>query len=184
MVILKPELSRMFLPEIKSELFKFQYLPDFAKFLLNNKLDEFGIIGIRFCREADLPMMRPLAKMPEKKLMELSRQANSELLTALSENDIVPYIEKNIRNFVTNQIKDKEGNTLLDRSEIIADDVILAFYLRRKTFAFFFHSYTQNAVVHALLAAEIDFFTSQEHLLTVRALIRSGVYNPTGQPGS
>src|SRR4051812_2573922 len=78
--------------------FKFQYLPDYAKFILQNKLDEFVTVGIRFCRELDLPMMRPLAKLPEEQLIELSRGSNEEILTGLSANDITPFIKKNLKN--------------------------------------------------------------------------------------
>jgi hypothetical protein len=161
----------MNIADINTANFKFQYLPDYSSFLLNNKLDEFVTVGIRFCREMDLPMMRPLAKMPEKDLIELSRESNREILTALAKNDIVPFIEKNIRNFIMNQINDSKGSKLLDRSEVMVEDIILAFYIRRKLFAFFLYSYTQNAVVHMLISAELDYYTTQEHLLTVKALI-------------
>jgi hypothetical protein len=62
--------------------FKFQYLPDFAKFLLENKVEEFIQVGIRFCREVDLPMLRPLSKMPEKDLVALSLESNRLMLSA------------------------------------------------------------------------------------------------------
>lgn len=151
--------------------FKFQYLPDYANFLLKNKLDEFVTVGIRFCRELDLPMMRPLSKMTEKDLIELTRDSNEEILTALAGNNIIPFIEKNINNFINNQITDKRGINVLDKSEVMSEDLILAFYIRRKTFAFFFHSYTQNAVVHTLIAAELDYYTTQEHLMTIKAML-------------
>jgi hypothetical protein len=156
--------------DIKAK-FKFQYLPDYAKFLLNEKLDEYVTVGIRFCRELDLPMLRPLAKMPERELLELSRDSNKEILTALSNNDIVPFIEKNIKNFVENKVNDKQGNKLIDKTEVVVEDLILAFYIRRKLFSFFLHSYTQNAVLHMLIASEVDYYTTQEHLLTSKAYV-------------
>jgi hypothetical protein len=152
--------------------FKFQYLPDFAKFLLENKLEEFTQVGIRFCREVDLPMLRPLSKMPEKDLIALSLDSNRELLLALSINNIAPLIEKNIDNFINNHIVDKGGNKILDQSEVAAEDFILAYYLRRKTFAFFLYAYTQNTVIHTLILAELDFYTTQEQLLTSTAAMK------------
>jgi len=154
-------------------LFKFQYLPDYAKFLLNNKLEEFTTVGIRFCRELDLPMMKPLEKIPENQLVGLSIQSHSEMLAALSENNIEPLIEKNISLYVNNQIKDANGNKLLDHTEIAAEDFILGFYIRRKLFSFFLHSYSQNAVLHMLIAAEVDHYSTQEHLITTKAYIKS-----------
>ena len=151
--------------------FKFQYLPDYAKFLLNNKLDEFVTVGIRFARELDLPMLRPLSKLTEEQLLELSRESNREILTSLSNNDIVPFIENNIKNYIGNNLTDKSGHKILDKTEVVAEDIILAFYIRRKLFSFFLHSYTQNAVVHILIANEVDYYTSMEHLLTTKAYI-------------
>lgn len=164
-------IAYMEIPDSIKAKFKFQYIPEYAKFLLNNKLDEFIVVGIRFCRELDLPMLRPLAKMPEKDLLELSRESNREILTALAKNDIVPFIEKNIEKYVTNNMLDKSGNKLLDKTEVVAEDIILAFYIRRKLFSFFLQSYTQNAVVHMLIASEVDLYTTQEHLLTTKAYL-------------
>lgn len=172
----------MYIPDTIKAKFKFQYIPDYARYLLENKLDEFVVVGIRFCRELDLPMLRPLANMPEKDLIELSRESNIEILTALSNNDIIPFIEKNIRNFVENNLKDKQGNKLLDKTDVIAEDIILAFYIRRKLFSFFLHSYTKNAVVHMLIATEVDYYTTQEHLLTTKAYWQ-GVPNPRFRSG-
>jgi hypothetical protein len=146
--------------------FKFQYLPDFAKYILENKAEEFTQVGIRFCREVDLPMLRPLSKMSEKDLVALSLNSNREMLSALASNNIAPLIAKNIDNFINNHIVDKEGNKILDQNEVAAEDFILAYYIRRKTFAFFLYSYTQNTVIHTLILAEIDYYTTQEQLLT------------------
>lgn len=151
--------------------FKFQYLPDYAKFLLENKLDEFGMVGIRFAREMDLPMMRPLAKMSEDQLMVLSRESNREILTGLASNNIVPFIRKNITKYVNNNITDHNGKILLDKSEVVPEDIILAFYIRRKVMGFFLYAYTQNAVVHMLISNEVDAYTTQEHLLTTKAVL-------------
>lgn len=158
---------------INSSSFKFQYLPDYAAFLLKNKLEEFVTVGIRFCREVDLPMLRPLAKMPEKELIALSTDSYREILGGLARNDIAPFIDRNIQRFISNQINDRQGQKILDRTEVVAEDIILAFYIRRKLFSFFLHSYTQNAVVHMLIASEVDYYTTQEHLLTTKAFITS-----------
>ncbi|MCD6019587.1 MAG: hypothetical protein K0S53_2708 [Bacteroidetes bacterium] len=153
--------------------FKFQYLPDYANFLLNNKLDEFVTVGIRFCREADLPMMRPLNKMPEADLVALSRESNKSFLSALAVNDIVPLMEERITQFVENRMLDRKGKKLIDRSDILVEDIILSFYLRRKTFIYFLYTYTKNLVIHMLIVEELDYFTTHEHLATVKALMGS-----------
>jgi hypothetical protein len=158
--------------EVNMISFKFRYLPDFAAFLLEKKLEEFSQVGIRFYREADLPMLRSVAHIPEKDLIALSLESNRELLTALSTNQIGLFIKKNVSKFVTNQITDAKGSKLMDRSEILTEDIILAFYLRRKTFIFFLYAYTQNTAVHTLIFEELDYYTTQEQLLTSKAIIK------------
>jgi hypothetical protein len=158
-------------PDKLNSLFKFQYLPDFSKFILENKLDEFVTVGIRFCREMNLPMMRALEKFSEEQLIEISREGNRELLDCLSKNEVLSLIQRNIQNFLNNQIKDYKGNTLLDKSDVLAEDIILGMFIRRKLFNFFLHSYTKNAVLHMLIAAEVDFYTTQEQLMTSKAMI-------------
>jgi|ERR1043166_7473431 hypothetical protein len=156
--------------EIKSR-FKFQYIPDYAGFILKNKLEEFVTVGIRFCREMDLPMMRPLAKIEEKDLVAMSLESNAELLEALAANNVAPLIEKRLEIFLKNEMVNKKGEKILDRSEIMADDIILGAFLKRKMFSFFLQSYTQNAVVHTLIMGEMDHYTTQEQLLTSYAII-------------
>lgn len=151
--------------------FKFQYIPDYSKFLLDSKLEEFTLVGIRFCREYDLPMMRPVAKVPEAKLIELSVEANKRLLDRLSKNLVGDFIDENIQKFVENKIDEIDGQKILDQTDIVAEDIILAFYIRRKLFSFFLHSYTQNAVLHTLIMSEVDDYTTREHLLTTKAFI-------------
>jgi hypothetical protein len=159
--------------ESNSTFFKFQYLPDYAKFLLEKKLDEFTLVGIRFCREEDLPMMRPLSKLSEAQLVEISKAGNKEMLEALSTNEVFTYIEKNIEKFLNNDLTDLQGKKILENTEVVAEDIILAFYVRRKAFSFFLHSYTQNAVVHTLIIAEVDAYCTREHLLTTKAFIKN-----------
>ena len=150
--------------KVDKSKFKFQYMPDFADFILKNKLEEFVTVGIRFCREMDLPLMRPLAKIPEKDLIAMSKDSNEELLKALAENDVTPLIEKRLELFIKNEMTNKQGQKVLDRSEILAEDIILGVYLKRKIFSFFLHAYTQNAVLHTLILSEMDYYTTQEQL--------------------
>ncbi|MBI2723222.1 MAG: hypothetical protein HYX39_13695 [Bacteroidetes bacterium] len=155
----------------KSEVFKFTHLPLYAAFILKNHLSEFTLVGIRFARELDLPMMKPLAKMPESDLVKLGTETNRQLLQALVNNTVENIIDTNIENFVSNKIVDSQGKNYLQNTDIIAEDIILAFYIRRKVFNHFLHSYSPNLMLHMLITNEVDYFTTQEHLLTFKAFI-------------
>ena len=44
--------------EVNKDIFQLKYLPEYADFLLKNKLKEFVTVGIRFCREVDLSIIK------------------------------------------------------------------------------------------------------------------------------
>ncbi|MGZ4033676.1 MAG: hypothetical protein ACXVPU_12810 [Bacteroidia bacterium] len=151
--------------KIDKTVFKFKYLQDYASFLLNNKLEEYVTVGIRFCREVDLPMLRPLAKLSEKELITLSLDSNKEILSALVNDSIADFIEKNINRWISNNLG------IIDRYEIVPEDLTLAFFLRRKIFSHFLDSYTKNVVLQKLIIAEVDVYTTQEELISLKAYI-------------
>jgi len=146
----------------KSHLFNFTYLPDFASFLLRNKLEEFVTVGIRFCREANLPILKPLSRLSEQELVRLSMESNRNLLEAIAMNKMLDYIEKGIETWASNSIG------YLDREEVMVEDFTMGFYLRRKLFAYFLDGYTKNLVMQKFIIAELDLFTTQEELIAYK----------------
>jgi hypothetical protein len=148
---------------VDEKLFKFKYLPKFAEYILKNRLEEFVTVGIRFARELDLPMLKPLAKVPEDELVKLSMESNKIILQALSENKIAPQIELNINNWIDNKIQ------YLDQSEVNAEDLTLAYHIRRKLFSYFLYGYTQSAPIQLSIINEVDVYSSMEELISLRA---------------
>jgi hypothetical protein len=150
--------------------FKFQYLPDYASYLLMNHLEEFVTVGIRFCREEELPMLKPLASIPEKELVRMSIESNEKILTGLINNNIAEYIELNLNNWLENKIGHEHtgGKKLLDKFEIVPEDLTLSYFIRRKLFSYFLYGYTQSAAIQQLLISEVDVYTSQEELASLK----------------
>lgn len=148
---------------VNKSLFKFEYLPEFADFLLKNKLEEFVTVGIRFCREADLPLLKPLAKLSEKELVALSLESNRQILSALSANKVGDLIETNVNNWVKNKIN------VIDKNEVVAEDLTLVYFIRRKLFSYFLDSYTKNLVEQKFIIGEVDVYTTQEELISYNA---------------
>jgi hypothetical protein len=151
---------------VNKDIFKFKYLPDYADFLLKNKLTEFVTIGIRFCREADLPLLKPLSKFSEQELVDMSIESNRQILSALSKNEIAAHIEENVKKWESNTI---EG---IDKEDVISEDLTLGFFIRRKIFAYFLDTYTKNVVEQKFIIAELDIFTTQEELISYNIYIK------------
>lgn len=156
----------MELPKIDTKLFTFKYLPDYAKYLLEKKLEAFCTDGIRFSREIDLPILKPLAKIPENELVKMSLESNKMLLKALSENKVADHIQMGLERWISNQLG------VLDKSEIVIEDITLGSYVRRKLFSSFLYGYNQSAAVQQLIVSEVDLYTSQEELLSLKAYMQ------------
>jgi hypothetical protein len=152
--------------KVDEKIFKFKYLPDYAGYLLKNKLEEFVTVGIRFAREVDLPMLKPLAKIPEKQLVELSLESNKQILSALVNNTVGSFIQSNLNNWMDNKLG------IIDKFEIVAEDLTLAYHIRRKLFSHFLYGYTKSAPIQQSIINEIDVYTSMEELISLKAFLR------------
>ncbi len=150
---------------VNKTAFQFTYLQDYATFLLNNKLEEFVRVNIRFGREADLPLLKPLSKLSEEEIIQLSMGSSREMLKALSSGTISDQIRENASKWINNSI-------IVDKDEITAEDLTLLFYLRRKIFTFFLDSYTKNVVLQKFIIAEVDSFSTQEELISLNIYLK------------
>lgn len=149
-----------------SDKLHFSLLPDYAAFILRERLDEFVGLIIHLSREEELPLLEPLSKYTEEELTGLSIASYREILTALSENSISAYIHKNVEKWIANQLM------VIDRHEISAEDITLGSFIKRKAFNHFIHCYAGDASVSQKLSEEIDVYTTREELLSYNAYIK------------
>ena len=152
--------------KINKDVFTFKYLPEFAHFLLNNKLEEFVTIGIRFCKEVDLPILKPLSKFTERELVQLSIETNRELLESIATNKIANHIAKGLDRYTSNTMG------YIEQEDLLAEDLTMGFHLRRKIFTYFLDAYTKNMVTQKLITAEVDIFTTQEELIAYSIFLK------------
>jgi|ERR1700757_423418 len=152
--------------KLNKEIFKLNYLPDYANYLLANKLTEFVTVGIRFSREVDLPLLKPLSKYSEEELVKLGMESNRQILEALAKNKIADHIEESTKKWINNTLG------IFDRDDIIAEDLTLGFYLRRKLFGHFLDAYTKNVVLQKFIIAELDIYTTQEELMAYNIYLK------------
>ncbi|HEX8516691.1 MAG TPA: hypothetical protein VF868_10865 [Bacteroidia bacterium] len=150
---------------IDKNTFKLRHLPEYAGYLLENKLEEFVLVGIRFARELDLPMLKPLSRIPEKELVAMSLESNKKILSALANGTVAAQIEENLNNWIGNKIKG------LDRMEVVAEDLTLAYYIRRRTYSHFLYGYTQSAAIQQQVIDDVDYYTSMEELYSLKVYL-------------
>jgi hypothetical protein len=162
----KQEINFMLAPALNKEKFRFKYLPDYARYLLKNNLPEFTLVGIRFCRDEDLPLLRPFAKMTEEELTALCMDSNRQMLEALAANKIADHITVNVNKWIANALG------IIDQNAITAEDLTLAFYIRRKAFGYFLDGFTKNVVEQKFIIGEVDVYTTQEELISYNIYLK------------
>jgi signal transduction histidine kinase len=137
---------------IKENL-RFLYLPDYASFLLRNKLPEFGKEGLIVSRQIKLSLLKFFASFSDDQLLEMGKQGNIDLLIALSENKVLPFIENSLQRWLTNQIPH------ISRDSVAVEDITMVSLLRRTVFRNLMPSYTSDITKVIKILEEVDKFT-------------------------
>jgi hypothetical protein len=81
----------------------FIFLPGYARFLLENKLDELAVLQIDLIKEFKLPLYRYFENRPYEELISLGSAGLGKLFGALASQKTVEYIENSLRDWLNNQ---------------------------------------------------------------------------------
>src|SRR5689334_1829140 len=87
-----------------SNLLQFIFLPQYSKFLLENKLEEYVGEQLRISKEIGLPMLKHLEAMPEAEVIRVSSQGAKELLQFFSENKVQEFIDRTLQLWKANTL--------------------------------------------------------------------------------
>ena len=90
--------------ETRISLETLSYLPSFARYLLQHKLEEYVNVQLSFVDEVDIPMMRFFKDMRREQLIELSKKSTTEFLTYLANNQATEQIHHSIAQWLANQL--------------------------------------------------------------------------------
>ena len=150
---------------IDRKKFIFKDLPSYTKWILDHKLEAFVVLGIKYSREEDLPLLKTLSKFSDAELVAMSMEQYRVILQALSENRIAPHIEISIRRWMDNKLE------IIDKDEIGLEDFALAAFIKRKMYRSLLEEYTSDRELMKRLMNEIDMYTSEEELIAYKAYI-------------
>lgn len=151
---------------VNPQQFNFTYLGDYATYILNNLLNDFARVSIRFCKEAELPLLRAMSKYSEEEIIAITIDSYTEMLESLAHNNSAEYVKLSVQKWVDNKW------VVFDKDDVTAEDLSLVFYIRRKTFGHFLDAYTKNVVLQKFIIAEVDVFTSQQELVNVNVYLQ------------
>ena len=131
---------------------KLLYLPGFARYLINHKLNELAELQIRIAEELDPPVMKLLKNYSFEERVAIEKKNLTELLTNLSKNEARQHIENSVQKWKRNQL------SVIGKDDVVAEDITLIIYLRRKSFLYFLPDYCRETEQMLELIKEIDLF--------------------------
>lgn len=130
-------------------------LAAFARYLLNNHLNEYVEKQQAFSYQLNIPLLRFFSSLPAEQREAVVRKSSSDFLTQLGATNAAGQIEQSMRQWMANQMP------VVEKDAITAEDITLVNHLRKKTLLHFIPGYTQQADEILTLVEEIDFFTLQ-----------------------
>jgi PAS domain S-box-containing protein len=137
--------------EAYAGMYRYQHLPGFARFILNERLEEFVREQLRLAYQTKVPVIEPLlSRFSEEELIELSKKTSTEYLEFLAENRAYDQIKNSSEKWLQDQLE------IVGKFQIVAPDITLINYLRQQAFKKLIPAYTSSLEKALELSSEID----------------------------
>ncbi len=144
----------------------FEFLPEFASFILNNHLEDYSSEQLKTSRDEDVPLLKFFSQMPEEELLQLAEKSAKEFLTALAQNKARDYIVKSADDYIKNRI------SFLEREQVVAEDITIVSFIRRKTIRKFLLLYTKDFAHFIKVMEEVDRYIAENETATFNAYLQ------------
>lgn len=147
----------------------FKYVPGFAKFLLEERLDEICAEGLAVSREVKYPLLKFFEHLPEEQLLELSKTSNRKFYTHAINNTLDEQLRQSLELWKQNQLP------LLSSDQLVMEDITLAGYVRRKVWMKFLKQYTTDVELAFHVLSELDEYQKEADTAAYRIFIEMQV---------
>ncbi len=129
-----------------------KYLPSYANYLVQNKLTEYAGHQLKLSLELNLPILKAFSNLSYEQVLSIVIESSRDYLFYLSQNKAEEQIDISLTRWQKNQLP------LIDQKDIVAEDITLITYIRKRTFLHFINEYTSNPQELVALITEIDLF--------------------------
>ena len=133
-------------------MYHYVELPRFATFLLQNRLEDISADQLELSRKHSVPLLKYLKHLSDRQLIDLTKESMIELLTHIEENKAADYIRMSLQRWLSDQL------AIVGKMEVVAEDITLISYIRRRSFKKWVPDYTSDVQQMMLLNDEIDLF--------------------------
>lgn len=150
----------------------FEYFDKYARFILENKLEEFAAEQLRLSREYNIPLLKAFAHLSEEQLIELGIMGAKQMLSAFAENKAIEFLLQSVQSWVSNQIP------MISRNQVVTEDITLSGFIRRKAFRKFLSGYTSDMALCSQIMEELDAYILESDTIIFKILIefQQGLY--------
>jgi PAS domain S-box-containing protein len=149
------------------EKLTYTHLPAFAKYLLEERLDDLTAKQIELSREAKMPLMKILdERMKPDDLYTLAKNSIADILKYTIENRLDEQIRVSVLQWRENMLP-----IILTREQILIDDITLSGYIRKKAMLHFLREYTSDIEKFTAIVSEYDYYIQKSEAASFEAFM-------------
>jgi PAS domain S-box-containing protein len=138
--------------EIKLSLENLSYLPSFAQYILQHRLNDFVTVQLQLSEEAKVPLLKFIEHLSYEEKFEVTKNGATELLTNLAQNRAKQQIDESLKKWKDNV------SPLIQKEDVTAEDIAIVIYVRKKCFLHFLPDYCNETDQVIQLVKELDLF--------------------------
>jgi PAS domain S-box-containing protein len=144
----------------------FTYLPAYAQYLLEHKLEEFTEAQHTIARQLNIPLLQAFKNMPQVAFKAFITEYSKLFLNSLASNKGAQYIQDAIQRWTTNNLPN------LDKHQIVTEDLSLITFARKKALLQFLPTFCKDAEQLILIVEELDYFFTRQQAATTEIYIQ------------
>jgi PAS domain S-box-containing protein len=138
-------------------------LKSFARFILDDHLEEFAEKSLSLSRERKVPLLKYLKGMSPATLKSLAEKGSIELLTCLSEGRASEHTQNAVKRWLADQLP------MIEKDQVVVEDITLVMRVRKELFLHFIPKYTKDINAVLDLVNEIDDYLLEYSSVTIKA---------------
>src|SRR4051812_20487112 len=103
-------------------MYRYEVLPDFARYILENHLDEFGQAQYDLAVAMNLPLLKYIGNLNREELKTITEASLTELFEHLMNNRAEEFIQLSLQRWLANDLK------VVQNLDIIVEDITVLNY--------------------------------------------------------
>jgi PAS domain S-box-containing protein len=138
------------LPKVEQPELKFNYLPAYARFILEENLEEYVRTQLSLSRALNLPILKYFQNFAEEEIIRISEGTSSEFLSYIANNQVNEQVKESIRKWKNDELP------VIGKFQVTIQDVTVLSYIRRKTLLNLIPLYTLDFLQGLSIVNELE----------------------------